>query len=111
VFKEFGVPLAIRTDNGVPFASPNALYGLSRLSAWWLRLGIAIERIKPGNPQRMHLTLHRLPGQKVGIKQVDDRLWLASFMSYDLGYFDEDTCRLEPIENPFAARVLPGGRQ
>jgi putative transposase len=62
-FKEFGLPKAIRTDNGVPFASPNALYGLSRLSVWWLRLGIEIERIKPGNPQqngrheRMHLTL------------------------------------------------------
>jgi putative transposase len=63
VFKEFGLPRAIRTDNGVPFASPNALYGLSRLSVWWLRLGISIERIKPGCPQqngrheRMHLTL------------------------------------------------------
>ena len=48
-----------------------------------------------------------LAGQKVGVKQVDDRLWLASFMTYDLGYFDEDACRLEPIENPFAAKVLP----
>lgn len=38
VFREFGLPLAIRTDNGVPFASPNALYGLSKLSVWWLRL-------------------------------------------------------------------------
>src|SRR4051795_8981228 len=62
-FKEFGLPKAIRTDNGVPFASPNALFGLSRLSVWWLRLGIEIERIKPGHPQqngrheRMHLTL------------------------------------------------------
>jgi putative transposase len=46
-------------------------------------------------------------GQKVGIKQVDDKLWLTSFMSYDLGYFDEDACRLEPIENPFAAKLLP----
>jgi len=63
VFREFGLPNAIRTDNGVPFASPNALFNLSKLSVWWLRLGIAIERIKPGNPQqngrheRMHLTL------------------------------------------------------
>ena len=63
VFKEFGLPKAIRTDNGVPFASPNALFGLSKVSVWWLRLGIEIERIKPGNPQqngrheRMHLTL------------------------------------------------------
>jgi putative transposase len=50
-------------------------------------------------------------GQKVGIKQVDDKLWLASFMSYDLGYFDEDACRLEPIENPFAAKVLSDALQ
>jgi transposase InsO family protein len=65
VFKEFGMPNAIRTDNGVPFASPNSLFGLSKLSVWWLRLGIDIERIKPGNPQqnwrheRMHLTLKK----------------------------------------------------
>ena len=49
-FKEFGLPHAIRTDNGVPFASAHALYGLSKLSVWWLRLGIQIERIKPGHP-------------------------------------------------------------
>jgi len=52
VFKEFGLPLAIRTDNGVPFSSPHALFGLSRLAVWWLRLGIAIERIQPGHPQQ-----------------------------------------------------------
>jgi putative transposase len=51
-FKEFGLPRAIRTDNGVPFASPNALFGLSKLSVWWLRLGIEIEHIKPGKPRR-----------------------------------------------------------
>ena len=49
-FKEFGLPKAIRTDNGVPFASPHALFGLSKLAVWWLRLGIHIERIKPGHP-------------------------------------------------------------
>jgi len=65
VFKDFGLPRAIRTDNGVPFASPNALFGLSKLAVWWLRLGIQIERIKPGHPQqngrheRMHLTLKK----------------------------------------------------
>jgi len=197
VFRENGLPTAIRTDNGVPFASPNALFNLSKLSVWWLRLGIGIERIKPGNPQqngrheRMHLTLkmettkpaganflqqqakfddfieeynterpHQalgqkppaafytpskrayegLPdldyplhdrsvivttcgricfntrkinlsqvfaGQRVGIKQVDDHLWLVSFMDYDLGYFDDTECRLEPIDNPFGAKLLP----
>jgi len=64
-FKDFGLPRAIRSDNGVPFASTSAFFGLSKLSVWWLRLGIGIERIKPGNPQqngrheRMHLTLKR----------------------------------------------------
>ena len=52
LFAERGLPDAIRSDNGVPFASPNAQFNLSKLSVWWLRLGIAIERIKPGNPQQ-----------------------------------------------------------
>lgn len=197
VFEEFGLPDAIRTDNGLPFASAHALYGLSKLSVWWLRLGIRLERIEPGHPEqngrheRMHLTLKteatrpaaanvlqqqmrfdafvdrynrerphqalamkvpadvyahsRRPyrgledldypfhdfsvtvthcgricfktrkinlsqvfaGQTVGVKQVEDHLWLVSFMHYDLGYFDDQTCRLEPINNPFGATVLP----
>jgi len=197
VFKDFGLPKAIRTDNGVPFASAHALFGLSKLAVWWLRLGIGIERIKPGHPQqngrheRMHLTLkkeatkpaaqnflqqqakfdefidcfnHERPhqaldmkypaelylrsprpyrglselhypfhdrtitvtqcgricfgrrkihlstvfaGQNVGIKEVSDKIWLVSFMHYDLGFFDHETARLESAENPFAAKVLP----
>ena len=195
VFKEFGLPGAIRTDNGVPFASPNALFGLSRLSIWWLRLGINIERIKPGHPQqngrheRMHLTLkkeatkpasfnflqqqvrfdnfidiynnerphqalggkypgdlytpsartYRAPeepeypyhdramkvtkcgrlcigqrkvnlstvfaGQTVGVREVADKIWLVSFMEYDLGFFDEDVGRVEPAPNPFVPEL------
>jgi putative transposase len=191
VFKEYGLPDSIRTDNGTPFASPNALFGLSRLSVWWLRLGIAIERIKPGHPEqngrheRMHLTLKReatkpasynflqqqdrfdtfaeiynnarphqalgghypgdlytpsprayrppeppeypyhdrtitvtqcgricigrrkvnlstvFAGQKVGIREVADNIWLVSFMHYDLGFFDEEVGRVEPGPNPF----------
>jgi putative transposase len=50
---------------------------------------------------------HVFAGQAVGIKQVDDRIWLVTFMHYDLGYFDDETCRLEPIENPFGPTVLP----
>jgi putative transposase len=196
-FKEFGLPHALRTDNGVPFASAHALYGLSKLAVWWLRLGIQIERIKPGHPQqngrheRMHLTLkkdatkpaaanvlqqqarfdafiqqyncerphqaldmrvpadlytrsprvyrgledlsypfhdqtiavtrcgricflgrkvnlsHVFAGQLVGVTQVGEHIWLVTFMHYDLGYFDDETCRLEPIENPFGPKVLP----
>jgi putative transposase len=197
VFKEFGLPWAIRTDNGVPFASPHALFGLSKLSVWWLRLGIHIERIKPGHPEqngrheRMHLTLKKeatkpaaqnflqqqarfddfidcynhqrphqaldmkypaelyrpsprpyhgldelhypfhdrtitvtqcgricfgrrkinlstvLAGQNVGVKEVSDKIWLVSFMDYDLGFFDHETGRLGTAENPFTAKVLP----
>jgi len=195
-FKDFGLPNAIRTDNGVPFASPNALFGLSKLAVWWLRLGIQIERIKPGNPQqngrheRMHLTLkkaatkpasfnflqqqsrfdqfiqvynHERPhqalgmrypgelytpsarvyrdpeppqypfhdrtvcvtrcgricigkrkinlsqvfsGQLVGIREVEEKIWLVSFLDFDLGYFDEVEGRVEPGPNPFTAKVL-----
>lgn len=196
LFSERGLPLSIRSDNGVPFASPNALFNLSKLSVWWLRLGIAIERIKPGHPQqngrheRMHLTLkqeatrppganilqqqgrfdafvhefnterphealemkcpaqlyaasprrydglpelsypfhdrdvlvtacgrlclHRkrinistvLAGQKLGIKEVDDGIWLVSFMHYDLGYFDLEQKTLQPLDNPFALKPV-----
>ena len=44
LFRARGLPLAIRSENGVPFASPNVLFNLSKLSVWWLRVGIAIER-------------------------------------------------------------------
>ena len=62
LFEERGLPEAIRTDNGLPFASPNGLYNLSKLSVWWLRLGIDIERIKPGHPQQngRHERMHRV---------------------------------------------------
>jgi putative transposase len=46
-------------------------------------------------------------GQQVGVRQVDEHIWLVTFMHYDLGYFDDETCRLEPIENPFGPTVLP----
>ena len=61
-FREYGLPLVMRTDNGGPFASAG-LGGLTRLSAWWIKFGITLERIDPGQPQqngrheRMHETL------------------------------------------------------
>jgi putative transposase len=182
----------------VPFSSPHALFGLSRLSIWWLRLGISIERIKPGCPQqngrheRMHLTLKKeatkppsfnflqqqgrfdefievynndrphqglggkypgevytpsarefhhpqipeypfhdrtirvtqcgricigrrkinlstvFAGQSVGIREISDQIWLVSFMEFDIGFFDEQENRVEPVgHNPFAPKVLP----
>lgn len=63
LFREHGLPIAIRSYNGLPFAFPNGLYNLSRLSVWRLRQGISLERIKPGKPQqnrrheRVHLTI------------------------------------------------------
>jgi transposase InsO family protein len=197
LFRERGLPAAIRSDNGLPFASPNGLYNLSKLSVFWLRLGIAIERIRPGNPQengrheRMHLTLkketarppgmnalqqqarfeafvsefnaerphealamqvpaalyrpssrpyqglpeveypfhdrdilvtacgricmHRkkinvstvMAGQRLGIKEVDEDIWLVSFMHYDLGYIDLEQRTLQTIDNPFGTRLSP----
>lgn len=196
-FRDHGLPRAIRTDNGVPFSSPMSLFNLSKLSVWWLRLGIGIERIKPGNPQqngrheRMHLTLKQeatkpagdnmlqqqgkfddfidcynnerphqgidmkvpadlynrssreyrglqdlnypfhdktitvtacgricmgkmkvhlstvFAGQNVGVKQVEENIWIVSFMNYDLAFFDHETKKIEPIPDPFDEKVLP----
>jgi putative transposase len=61
LFERHGLPEAIRSDNGTPFASRQAIHGLSRLSAWWVALGIDLERRRPGHPQDNpdHERLHR----------------------------------------------------
>lgn len=79
-FEEYGLPLVIRSDNGVPFASPSAIGRLSKLSVWWIRLGIRPERIEPGEPQqngqheRMHKTLKadatRPPSSNLAEQQI-----------------------------------------
>ena len=48
-----------------------------------------------------------LAGQAVGIKEIDDGIWLVSFMHYDLGYVDLEEKTLQPLENPFGPKVLP----
>ncbi len=86
-FKDFGLPDAIRTDNGVPFASSHALFGLSKLSVWWLRLGIRIERIKPGHPEqngrheRMHLTLKKEATKPAAGNFLQQQAKFDAFMS------------------------------
>src|SRR3954468_9928338 len=50
---------------------------------------------------------HVFAGQNVGVTQVGERIWLVTFMQYDLGYFDDEVGRLEPIANPFGPKVLP----
>ena len=63
IFREYGLPRVIRTDNGVPFAQPNAIGRLGHLALWWVRLGIKPEHIRPGRPsengahERFHRTL------------------------------------------------------
>src|SRR4030042_1292737 len=73
IFKQYGLPKMIRSDNGPPFASHMSILGLTRLSAWWLSLGIKLDRIDPGSPQqngaheRMHLDIKKeLEGKIAG---------------------------------------------
>lgn len=86
LFRERGLPQAIRSDNGVPFASPNGLFNLSKLSVWWLRLGIAIERIRPGHPEqngrheRMHLTLKQEATRPAGANFLQQQARFDAFI-------------------------------
>jgi transposase InsO family protein len=82
LFERHGLPGAIRSDNGPPFASSQGLLGLSRLSVWWLALGIGLERSRPGCPQdngaheRMHLDIRReLQSGRIGRDQAAFDLW------------------------------------
>jgi len=50
---------------------------------------------------------HVFAGQSVGVTQVGERTWLVTFRHYDVGYFDDEACRLVPIGNPFGPKVLP----
>lgn len=86
LFEAHGLPAAIRSDNGPPFASSNGLLGLSRLSVWWLALGIDLERGRPGHPQdngaheRMHLDIYKeLESGRVGGEQQAFDLWRHEF--------------------------------
>ena len=86
LFEQHGLPGAIRSDNGPPFASTHGLHGLSRLSVWWLALGIDLERSRPACPQdngaheRMHLDVKReLQAGRIGRDQAAFDLWREEF--------------------------------
>ncbi len=88
LFERHGLPRAIRSDNGPPFASPQGVLGLSRLSAWWVVVGIDLERGRPGCPQdngaheRLHLDIRReLQSPQVAIGQELLDQWRQSFNS------------------------------
>jgi putative transposase len=195
-FQEYGLPAAVRSDNGIPFASGNSTWNLTRLSVWWIRLGVKLERIRPGNPQengrheRMHRTLKQeatnpaaanmlqqqerfdyfrkefnherphqaidmkfpaeiyrksireykglsditypgydkslmitncgriclekqkihiskaLANQPVGLKEVDSGIWQVDFMSYTLGFFDMESDKFTPCDDPFGFKIV-----
>src|SRR5271157_738561 len=73
-FREYGLPQAIRTDNGAPFAS-HAVAGLSRLAVWWIKLGITPERIAAGHPEQngRHERMHRTLKQEAAQPPADNR--------------------------------------
>lgn len=89
LFSEHGLPEIIRSDNGSPFASSNSVFGLTRLSSWWLALGIDLDRINPGKPQengaheRMHRDmaedLGRTPEQTSETQQAALDTWRTTF--------------------------------
>lgn len=87
LFKERGLPFAIRSDNGLPFASPNGQYNLSKLSVFWLRLGIGVERIKHGHPtqhgshERMHRTLKAETTKPAGANILQRQARFDAFIS------------------------------
>lgn len=74
VFARYGLPDVIRSDNGSPFAGSNSPLGLSRLSAWWVSLGIGLDRIDPGRPDQngSHERMHRDLAAEVECRAADD---------------------------------------
>lgn len=133
LFKEYGLPGRIRTDNGVPFAAAS-LGRLSRLSVWWIKLGVLPELIEPGKPQqngrheRMHKTLkdettmppaYSLPGQQKKFDRFrgefnDDRPHEALDMTPPAGWYQPSSRSmpdklLEPdYPDRFEVRLVSG---
>jgi len=92
-FREHGLPEAIRTDNGAPFAS-SAIGGLSRLAVWWIKLGIVPERIQAGHPEQngRHERMHR--SLKLEVRRAED--WRAQ--QRELDRFREEFNQVRPHE-------------
>ncbi len=86
LFERYGLPQAIRSDNGVPFSSSRSLLGLSKLSAWWVALGIDLLRGRPAHPQdnggheRMHKDIAReVEGTPYADRQAALDVWKKEF--------------------------------
>lgn len=115
-FREFGLPDAIRSDNGAPFAS-RGFTGLTKLSAWWLRLGIRLDRTRPGSPQdngrleRLHRTLKadacRPPRANMEQQQVAFATFRREYnheRPHEALDMDTPACRYEPSARPYPSR-------
>jgi len=98
LFLERGLPAAIRSDHGVPFASPNALHDRDVLVTACGRICMHRKRINLSTV---------LAGQRVGIKELDEGIRIVSFMNYDLGTIDLEQRTLQPLDNPFGPRLSP----
>src|SRR5262249_59165351 len=85
-FREYGIPWAIRTDNGPPFAS-RAIAGLSRLAVWWIKLGIVPQRIQAGHPEQngRHERMHRTLKEAIGSPQANRRAPQRAFDEFRRG--------------------------
>jgi transposase InsO family protein len=114
LFEERGLPRAIRSDNGVPFAS-RGLYGLSRLSVWWLRLGIGIERITPGRPQqngrheRMHLTLKQETARPAAANSLAQQARFDAFVADFNALRPHEALAMRTPASAYAASPRPFG--
>ncbi len=92
VFERHGLPEVIRSDNGSPFAAYNSPLGLSRLSAWWLSLGINLDRIPPGRPDQNggHERMHRDMAAEVECRaEVDPATQQAALDVWRTGFNEE----------------------
>ena len=88
--------------------SPRPYLGLTELHYPFHDKTITVTQCGRICMDRRKVNLSRVfAGQNVSVKQVNDRIWLVSFMDYDLGFFDDESCCIEPVPNPFAAKVLP----
>ena len=110
-FREFGLPDRIRSDNGAPFAT-NTFGGLSRLSVWWIQLGITPERIEPGKPQqngrheRFHRTLKEHVAQPPAASLVEQQRAFDRFRAD----YNEDRPHEALGQTPPAAHYEPSRR-